>query len=193
MGENHPREYRNNKISTSKYTLLTFLPKNLIEQFSKLANVYFLIIAFMQTIDIISISAGKPVMLMPLTFVIVVSMVKDIFEDYKRHKSDHQENYKRALVFNRSSSSFEERHWRDVRVGDVVRVHQDEFFPADMVMVQSAEAKTGLCYIETKNLDGETNLKHKKAEKFMNNMLSMGVEKTEDILSGTLICEEAND
>ena len=54
-----------------------------------MANVYFLVIAVMQTIDIISISAGKPVMLMPLSFVIVVSMIKDIFEDFKRHKSDH--------------------------------------------------------------------------------------------------------
>ena len=81
--------FGNNTISTSKYTWLTFLPKNLYEQFKKMANVYFLVIAVMQTIDIISISGGKPVMLMPLSFVIAISMIKDIFEDYKRHKSDH--------------------------------------------------------------------------------------------------------
>ena len=70
-----------------------FLPKNLIEQFSKLANVYFLFITFMQMVPVISISGGKPAMLVPLTFVIVVSMIKDVFEDNKRHKSDHRENY----------------------------------------------------------------------------------------------------
>lgn len=100
MGDN-PREYKHNVIKTSKYTALTFLPKNLIEQFSKMANVYFLIISFMQMIDIISISGGKPVMLMPLSFVIGVSMIKDIFEDYKRHKSDRTENFKQALVYNK--------------------------------------------------------------------------------------------
>ena len=89
----HTRNYKDNKVKTSKYTFLTFLPKNLLEQFSKLANVYFLLIAFMQMIPVISISGGKPVMLMPLTFVIVVSMIKDIFEDYKRHVSDKNENY----------------------------------------------------------------------------------------------------
>lgn len=52
-------------------------------------------------IEIISISGGKPVMLMPLAFVIGVSMIKDIFEDYKRHKSDRQENFKTALVYDK--------------------------------------------------------------------------------------------
>lgn len=93
------RLYRDNRVKTSKYTFLTFLPKNLVEQFSKLANVYFLIISFMQMIPIISISAGKPVMLMPLAFVIAVSMIKDIFEDFKRHKSDKSENFKAVLVY----------------------------------------------------------------------------------------------
>lgn len=36
-----------NKIKTSKYTALNFVPKNLIEQFSQLANIYFLGISVM--------------------------------------------------------------------------------------------------------------------------------------------------
>lgn len=58
LGEEHPRDYKANNIKTSKYTMYTFLPKNLYEQFSKAANVYFLIITFMQMIPIISISNG---------------------------------------------------------------------------------------------------------------------------------------
>ena len=65
-----------------------------------MANVYFLIISFMQMIPIISISAGKPVMLLPLAFVIIISMIKDIFEDAKRHRSDNEENTKQVLVYN---------------------------------------------------------------------------------------------
>lgn len=187
----HPRDYRHNNIKTSKYTWLTFLPKNLIEQFSKMANVYFLIISFMQTINIISISGGKPVMLMPLAFVIGVSMIKDIFEDYKRHKSDKTENFKMTLVYDKQKRQFVKKHWQDVKVGDVIKVHCDEFFPADLLLAQSSDVK-GLCYIETKNLDGETNLKHKQADKFMHTKLQLGYG-LEEILDGTLVCEDPND
>jgi hypothetical protein len=62
-------------------------------------------------IDIISISSGKPVMLIPLSFVIAVSMIKDIFEDYKRHKSDNQENYKQALVYDTATKGFVKMDW----------------------------------------------------------------------------------
>ena len=78
-----------NRISTSKYTLLTFIPINLLEQFSKIANVYFLIIGVLQIIKDISISGGAPVIYMPLFVVVSISAIKDLFEDLKRHKSDN--------------------------------------------------------------------------------------------------------
>ena len=55
---------------------------NLLVQFSKTANIYFLIITYLQTIELISISDGKPAMAVPLIFIILVTMVKDGFEDY---------------------------------------------------------------------------------------------------------------
>ena len=86
------KKYGNNAIRTSKYSVLSFVPLNLFMQFNKGSNVYFLIITFMQMIEVISISGGKPAMAMPLVFVVLVSMVKDAFEDYKRHQSDGKEN-----------------------------------------------------------------------------------------------------
>ena len=77
-----------NSITTSKYTALTFLPKNLFEQFSKMANVYFLFIMVLQIIPQISITGGQPAILLPLLFVCAVSAVKDLFEDIKRHRAD---------------------------------------------------------------------------------------------------------
>ncbi|KIY91367.1 phospholipid-translocating ATPase [Monoraphidium neglectum] len=62
-------------------------------------------------------------------------------------------------VFDSSEKRFVTRTWRDVRVGDVIT---DEYFPADLLFL-SAENEDGLCYIETMQLDGETNLKIKKA------------------------------
>jgi len=49
-------------------------------------------------------------------------------------------------------------------VGNIVKCLNNEFFPADLVLLNSSGRK-GICYIETKNLDGETNLKHKMASK----------------------------
>jgi phospholipid-transporting ATPase len=77
-----------NSIHTSKYTLVNFLPKQLFEQFSKLANLYFLVIGFMQIIPQVSISNSVPVIFMPLFFIVLVSALKDLYEDYKRRSSD---------------------------------------------------------------------------------------------------------
>ena len=68
-----------------------------------MANMYFLVIMFMQMIDKISISNGQPAMLPPLTFVVILSMIKDAYEDYKRHRADRQENYAQAQVLNRET------------------------------------------------------------------------------------------
>jgi phospholipid-transporting ATPase len=59
-------------------------------------------------------------------------------------------------------TQFVEKKWRDVQVGDVLRIESGENFPADMILVSSSEPE-GLCYIETSNLDGEVNLKIKQA------------------------------
>lgn len=84
----HDRRFIRNKIRTTKYTWFTFVPKNLFEQFSKMANVYFLFIMVLQIIPPISITNGQPAILLPLMFVVAVSAVKDLFEDIKRHKAD---------------------------------------------------------------------------------------------------------
>lgn len=50
--------------------------------------------------------------------------------------------------------------WSTFRVGDLIRVEKNDFFPCDVLLINTSEPK-GVCYIETKNLDGETNLKQK--------------------------------
>lgn len=54
--------------------------------------------------------------------------------------------------------------WKNLRVGQICMVKQDQYFPADLILLRSANV-SGLAYIETKNLDGETNLKHKSCIK----------------------------
>ena len=99
-------------------------------------------------------------MLAPLVLVVFTSMIKDAYEDYCRHCEDAIENNALCWRFNHRSGAFEKVRWGSVLIGDFIRVDQDEFFPADMVVVRSTEDE-GVCYVETKNLDGETNLKNK--------------------------------
>ena len=46
-------------------------------------------------------------MSLPLGAVVLVSMIKDAFEDYQRHKSDNEENSKITNVYNSSKGTFE--------------------------------------------------------------------------------------
>lgn len=71
----------------------------------------------MQMIDVISISNGQPAMLPPLLFVVFVSMIKDGYEDYCRHKADDKENNDKAYVYDHSKNDFEEKTWREIQVG----------------------------------------------------------------------------
>ena len=137
-----------NSIHTSKYNCLTFVPKNLVEQFSKLANFYFLIIGFLQMIKEISTSGGVPVTFAPLAFIIVVSAIKDLYEDLKRHKSDNEENNRKTLVL--TQFGWEKRSWETLRVGNLVKVSCDEYLPADLLILATSEKKRRMLYRDQK-------------------------------------------
>jgi phospholipid-transporting ATPase len=156
---NAANKYVDNHISTSKYNIVTFLPKFLYEQFSKYANLFFLFTAILQQIPGIS-PTSKYTTIVPLCIVLLVSAVKEYIEDYRRKQSDAQLNNSKTEVL--KGSSFQETKWINVAVGDIIRVQSETPFPADLVLLASSEPE-GLCYIETANLDGETNLKIKQA------------------------------
>ncbi|KAI6091929.1 phospholipid-translocating P-type ATPase [Hypoxylon rubiginosum] len=156
---NATNKYVANYVSTAKYNVATFLPKFLIEQFSKFANVFFLFTAALQQIPNLS-PTNQYTTIGPLVVVLLVSAGKELVEDYRRKQADSALNNSKARVLR--GSSFEETKWINVAVGDIVRVESEEPFPADIVLLASSEPE-GLCYIETANLDGETNLKIKQA------------------------------
>lgn len=149
-----PHKYSDNRIVSSKYTVLTFLPKNLFEQFRRIANFYFLFVGIIQLL--IDTPVTPITSILPLVFVISVTAVKQGYEDWLRHKADREVNHRRSAVVERGR--LKDCRSMDIKVGDIVRVQINEEFPCDMVMLSSSD-REGNCYITTANLDGETNLK----------------------------------
>ncbi|CAI0386597.1 unnamed protein product [Linum tenue] len=181
---NLPVRFKGNSISTTKYNFLTFLPKGLFEQFRRVANCYFL---FISILSMTPISPVNPVTnVVPLSLVLFVSLIKEAFEDWKRLQNDMVINNNPVDVLH--DQVWETIPWKKLQVGDIVRIKQDGFFPADLLFLASTNAD-GVCYIETSNLDGETNLKIRKA-----------VERTWDYLipekavefKGEVQCEQPN-
>ncbi|KAF8077570.1 phospholipid-translocating ATPase [Lyophyllum atratum] len=225
--------YPTNQVLTSKYTIITFLPRNLLEQFRRIANIFFLGIAILQFFNKFStISPG--LVILPLLIVLGITAVKDGYEDVKRHQSDRRVNHTPTRVLSgggwanpnataRKNRTFvrgilpskalktgahgahvnekasgqehtdneyddaheegsqhgihffgqenhhddERPHWRrtiweDIRVGDFVKIKDDESIPADILICATSEEEN-VAYVETKNLDGETNLKSRNA------------------------------
>ncbi|XP_065183441.1 phospholipid-transporting ATPase VA-like [Sycon ciliatum] len=153
-----------NGIRTTKYTAITFLPKNLFEQFHRVANIYFLTIVILNWVP--QLNALQPYLAMtPLLFVLAVTAIKDIVEDRRRYLNDRDVNRRSAAVYNSKTGAYDSVLWQNVCVGDVVEIKCDDVFPADLVLIHSSDRVTNLCYVETSNLDGETNLKQRVVPK----------------------------
>lgn len=274
-----------NKIRSTKYTPLSFLPKNLFYQFENIANIYFLVLVILGAFQVFGVESPG-LAAVPLIVIVCITAIKDAFEDFRRVVSDaelnnspihlltglHNNNVivddvgpwrrfkkkctrgtirsyrwlkkfcitlfaskekkkefietlvqeeanelhrvstvhsdrtfnsdlprpslgsrnprkshqlhrnraptkpsadcllnpelqkQKALDPSTSTTSFKNRRWKDVNVGDFVRVRANEGVPADMIIISTSD-EDGVCYVETKNLDGETNLKTKSCLK----------------------------
>ena len=180
IDERTGRRYMNNTITSSRYTLYNFLPRQLFAQFSKLANFYFLCVSILQMIPGLS-TTGTYTTIVPLAFFVIISMAKEGYDDLRRYRLDKAENRKIALVLRELQScashtetlkggtaTFGEQvngamiKWGEISVGDIVKLKRDEAAPADLVVLHTTGAE-GMAYVETMALDGETNLKSKQA------------------------------
>ena len=183
-------KFPDNGIATAKYSFIPlsihfFVWKNLFEQFHKAANCYFLLIASLQLVPGLS-PTGRFTTLIPLCFVLIVTMLKEVFEDIKRHKNDRMLNNKHTEAFR--AGKWQRVLWKDLAVGDLCRVSKGHAFPADLVLLWSPLTE-GMCYIETASLDGETNLKLRKAP---GGIYKIFQPSNPDGVAGQLVCEQPN-
>ncbi|PWA57300.1 P-type ATPase, HAD-like domain protein [Artemisia annua] len=176
-------EFAGNSIRTAKYSVLSFLPRNLFEQFHRVAYIYFLIIAILNQLPQLAVF-GRGASILPLSIVLLVTAVKDAYEDWRRHRSDRIENNRMADVL--INDKFHQKKWKDIKVGEIVRFCADDTIPCDIVLLSTSDS-TGVAYIQTINLDGESNLKTRYAKQ---ETLSRVPEK--DRINGLIKCEKPN-
>lgn len=204
--EREDPRFASNVVISAKYSLLNFTPRVLAAQLRRPSNVYFLLIAVLQTIKEVSNTSGIPTILLPLGVVVVCSAIKEALEDRERHRADRIANSRKALTLG-VDGEWEYKQWGELQVGDVVKVLNNQTVPADMFMLSaeqlthdnddnelkqlvgkgSADPSSGddalspdrspksegsstsagedghVAYVETKSLDGETNLKIRTA------------------------------
>ncbi|KAM4567722.1 phospholipid-transporting ATPase ID isoform 2-T2 [Fundulus diaphanus] len=182
---NEKFQYASNCIMTSKYNILTFLPVNLFEQFQEVANTYFLFLLILQLIPQIS-SLSWFTTIVPLALVLSITAVKDATDDYFRHKSDNQVNNRQSQVLIRGSLQNEK--WMNVKVGDIIKLENNQFVAADLLLLSSTEPH-GLCYIETAELDGETNMKVRQS---VSVTAELGDPNNLALFDGEVVCEPPN-
>lgn len=263
-------KYPRNKIRTTKYTPISFFPKNIFLQFNNFANIYFLVLIILSAFQIFGVS-NPGLAAVPLIVIVILTAIKDGFEDSRRTLLDMEVNntkthiltgvhngnvpvdnvslwrkfkkantrllmrsfqwvnehitstgketrklrkqkeqrYKKAgrsiprssldsmqsyrfsadmerpsldntnldAIVNannetildsslplRDDCKFDKNYWKNITVGDIIRVHNNEEIPADIILLSTSDTDGG-CYVETKNLDGETNLKVRQSLK----------------------------
>lgn len=129
---------------------------------------YFLIIACLIIIGTYTTLYMSPMSpwstLVVLSIVVSISVIKNGLEDMKRHEADREINNritKRLQDMDESSDDlFDEIRWKDLQVGNIVKILKNQEIPADMILLTTSE-NLGIAYVETSNIDGEANLKVK--------------------------------
>lgn len=154
------RSYVSNAVSNAKYNPVTFIPVILYEQFKFFFNLYFLLVALSQIVPQLRIGFLSSY-IVPLAFVLAVTMMKEASDDIARRRRDLEQNNELFEVLSRSTTVGQDVTLvalKNLKVGDLVRLHKDRRIPADMVLIQSSDA-SGEAFIKTDQLDGETDWK----------------------------------
>ncbi|XP_034073252.1 probable phospholipid-transporting ATPase IH isoform X2 [Gymnodraco acuticeps] len=176
------QRFPDNRIVSSKYTFWNFVPKNMFEQFRRVANFYFLIIFLVQLI--IDTPTSPITSGLPLFFVITVTSIKQGYEDWLRHKADNSVNQCPVHVV--QHGKVVRKQSRKLRVGDVVFMKENETFPCDLILL-STSRDDGTCFVTTASLDGESSHKTHYA---VQDTKAYITEKEVDSIQATIECEQ---
>ncbi|KAG0239609.1 putative aminophospholipid-translocase [Mortierella sp. GBA43] len=147
--------YPPNITRNTKYSVITFLPIVLWEQFKFFMNLYFLLVALSQFIPQLKIGYIVTYVA-PLCFVLAVTIGKEAVDDLKRYRRDQEANSQRYQML--TPTGLKVVPSSKIRVGDMIVVKKNQNVPADMILLRTTE-DSGACFIRTDQLDGETDWK----------------------------------
>lgn len=195
IDERTNQPYISNWIRSTRYSAWNFVPRQLIAQFSKLANFYFLCISILQMIPGLS-TTGTYTTIAPLLVFVTIAIAKEGYDDLRRYRLDKAENNRETRVLRASSTpneytddadrtstvtdqlNWEVIKWQDLNVGDIVKLDRDDAAPADLALLHTS-GENNVAFVETMALDGETNLKSKQTTASM----AKTIHSQADILS----------
>lgn len=157
----YPSNYITNKVDNKKYSILTFLPMFLFNQYKVFSNFYFLLIALCQLYEPFKIGFAIGYF-GPLGLVTGLSLLKEIWDEYKRKVKDDKvnaEKYIRVL-----SDREVDIKSSEIKVGDLLKISKNQRVPADVLLLYTSEP-SGTVFVRTDQLDGETDWKVREAVK----------------------------
>ncbi|KAK9093590.1 hypothetical protein Syun_028501 [Stephania yunnanensis] len=154
-------------------------------QFRRVANLYFLLAAALSLTYWAPFSPESVVA--PLVLVVGISMLKEGVEDWHRFMQDLRVN-SRTVKVHEGDGTFICKTWKMLKVGDVVKVEKNEYFPSDLLFISSSY-EDGICYVDTMNLDGETHLKLKRC---VEATLALDDDVEFSKFNATVRCEDPN-
>ena len=131
----------------------------LFNQFKTAFNWFFLIYNIIAVIPELS-DLDPLAEISPFIVVLLLNLVKEAIEDYRKYKNDIKANNASVLIFN--DKRFIKDKCKNIRVGNIIKIYKEDLIPADVLIIKSS-LKNGLAYMQTSNLDGENTLKPREA------------------------------
>ncbi|EEA07554.1 phospholipid-translocating P-type ATPase, flippase family protein [Cryptosporidium muris RN66] len=158
-GKTDPSRFVPNVVCNQKYSLLTFLPKVLYEQFKYFFNFFYLMVALLQFIPALR-TGPLFTYIAPLLLVLFVTVSKEAIDDIRRYIRDKECNNKKYKII--TSSGVKEVKSCKIEVGNIIEVNTNDRIPADILFLRTNDP-TGTVFVRTDQLDGETDWKVKRA------------------------------
>ena len=156
-----------NKEENNKYNLITFVPLVLFNQFKQFGNFFYLLMSIAQFFPDLKVGYLFTY-ISPLSFVVCVSMAKELYDDINRRIQDKKTNSAKinVLVPSPDKTNFEylSKSASDLLVGDIIELKKNTRVPADIIVLKTInESNDNQAFIRTDQLDGETDWKLRKA------------------------------
>ncbi|CRG93538.1 phospholipid-transporting ATPase, putative [Plasmodium gallinaceum] len=134
-GRTLPNFFCDNKIRSTKYSILTFIPLFLFYQFSDFLNLFYLCVSLLQIIPIFN-TGYVFTFVAPLIFIIFISLINEVVDDFKRFIKDLENNNEiyYTLVQN---GNLEKIYSKDIKVGDIILIKSKQRVPADCILLKN--------------------------------------------------------